>query len=63
MCNLSKGVWEKGRRSGMEEGRESERPENIRSLMQTMKLSSDQAMQALRIPESEQPKYEKLLKV
>ncbi len=78
MCNLSKGVWEEGRRSGieegrrsgmeagrrsgMEEGRKSEKLENIRSLMQTMKLSSDQAMQALQIPESEQPKYEELLK-
>ncbi len=58
MCNLSKGVWEKGRVAGMEEGV----LKDIRNLMKTMKLSSDQAMQALQIPESEQPRFEELLK-
>ena len=39
------------------EGREEGRTEDIRSLMETMKLSAKQAMDALRIPLSEQSKY------
>ncbi len=39
------------------EARETERITNIRSLMETLKLSAKQAMDALKIPSSEQPKY------
>ena len=39
-------------------GRESANLTNIRSLMETMNWSSRQAMDALKIPASEQRKYE-----
>ena len=35
---------------------------NIKTLMETMNLSAIQAMNALRIPEEDQKKYEQLLK-
>ena len=35
--------------------------ENIRSLMKTLKLTAQQAMEALQIPPQEQEKYAKLL--
>ena len=43
---------------GEAKGKESERLSNIRSLMETMDLSSQQAMDALKIPASEQQQYE-----
>ena len=43
---------------GMARGRESANLSNIRSLMETMKWSSQQAMNALKIPASEQRQYE-----
>ncbi len=57
MCNLSDGVWKKGMEAGMEAGI----LKSIRSLMSSLELSSDQAMTALQIPESEQPRYTELL--
>ena len=47
----------KGRKEGREKGREEERITGIRSLMGTLKLTPAQAMDALRIPASEQPQY------
>ena len=43
---------------GEARGEEKERLSNIRSLMETMNLTSQQAMDALKIPQSEQKKYE-----
>ena len=39
------------------EGKEEERIESIRSLMETMKWTAKQAMDALKIPVAEQKKY------
>lgn len=77
MCNLSKGVEEKGIKKGLEqgieqgirqgrqegrrEGRQEERIENIRVLMETLNLTAEQAMDALRIREPERPEYRKAL--
>ena len=58
MCNISKGVEEKGRVKGIEEGILN----SIRNLMDSMKLSAKQAMQALKISEDEYEKYENMLK-
>ena len=44
-----------------EEGKTEKCTENIRSLMETLKLSAQQAMNALKIPPQEQEKYAKLL--
>ena len=65
MCNLSKGVMEKGIAKGMEKGRPEGMEKgilmSIRSLMETMGWTLDQAMIALKVPEAEQQTYRSLL--
>ena len=61
MCNLSKGVMEKGIAKGMEKGMEKGILTSIRSLMETMEWTLDQAMTALKVPEAEQQTYRSLL--
>lgn len=53
MCNLSKGIEEKGIKEGIKEGILS----SIKNLMESMDWSAEQAMTALKIPESEQVQY------
>lgn len=53
MCNLSKGIEEKGIKEGIKEGILS----SIQNLMESMGWSAEQAMAALKIPESEQVQY------
>jgi len=57
MCNLSQGVKEQGRIEGCAEGVLA----SIHSLMSTMGWSIEQAMEALRVPDDERPKYADLL--
>ena len=65
MSSLLDRVEERGRQKGLDEGHQEgfregtdqNRLENIRSLMESMKLTAKQAMEALKIPESEQSKY------
>lgn len=52
---------EEGREEGRVEGAESERINNIRSMMEMLKLSARQAMDVLKIPASEQPRYLSML--
>lgn len=65
MCNLSKGVMEKSFLKGHTEGRAEGRAEgilsSIQSLMETLGLTIEQAMAALKIPEDEKQKYTDLL--
>ena len=58
MCNLSKGVEERGIAIGMETGTLNA----IRNLMETLKLTAEQAMEALKVPEEEKVKYAVMLK-
>ena len=53
MCNLSKGVRELGRADGI--------LFSIKNLMETMDLTIEQAMAALKVPEAEKKKYMDLL--
>ncbi|MCC8150401.1 MAG: hypothetical protein LIO96_02805 [Lachnospiraceae bacterium] len=53
--------WEKGQTKGREEGREEIRMESLRNIMETLKLSPEQAMDALKIPDSERTKYQSSL--
>jgi hypothetical protein len=53
MCNLSKGVEEKGITKGITRGILS----SIQNLMESMSWSAEQAMNALKIPEEERSKY------
>ena len=48
---------DEGHQEGFREGADQKCLENIRSLMESMKLTAKQAMEALKIPESEQSKY------
>ena len=65
MCNLSKGVWEKGMEAGIEVGMETGRKEgaekamldSIKTLMETMSFTAEQAMTALKVPEADRPRY------
>lgn len=61
VCNLSKGVEEKGIAIGIERGfqRGIEQGilKSIENLMETLKLTAEQAMTALKIPEVERSKY------
>lgn len=77
MCNLSKGVLEKGLREGMEKGMKEGMKQGlekgmeqglekgtlqaIKNLMETLSFTFQQAMDALKIPEIERAQYEKLL--
>ena len=54
MCNLSKGVEEKGIEKGI--------LLSIRNLMETMGWSVEQAMEGLKIPEEEKRKYFTIIK-
>ena len=57
MCNLSKGVREKGHAEGVADGILSA----IKNLVKNMGVSIEQAMSVLEIPEAERQKYMDLL--
>lgn len=65
MCNLSEGVEQrgiaKGFAQGMAQGKAEETLWHIQSLTRTLKLTVEQAMEALQIPKSERAKYVELL--
>ena len=65
MCNLSKGVLERGRREGIaegiKEGIKEARLQSIKDLMETLSLSFEQAVEALKIPVNERAEYARLL--
>ena len=62
MCNLSKGVDERGIAIGLDRGIESTTLNAIRNLMETLKLTAEQAMEALKVPKEEKVKYAGMLK-
>jgi len=61
MCNLSQGIRQKGRVEGRMEGRFEERLESIRALMETAGISSEQAMDMLKVKEQDRPEVRKAL--
>ena len=65
MCNLSKGVmeksWKKGMEKGMAQGHAERALADLRSLMETLGLTVEQAMAALKISENERQMYLGLL--
>jgi hypothetical protein len=48
---------EEGRKEGREEGREEEKISNIKTMMETLKFTAQQAMNALKIPDADQKRY------
>lgn len=61
MCNLSKGIEENGIKKGIKEGIKEGILSSIRNLMESMEWSAEEAMEALKIPKSEQQKYVSML--
>ena len=57
MCNYSDFVENRGRKEGRKEGK----AEDLINLMKKLKLSIEQAMDTLSIPESEWDEYRKLV--
>lgn len=52
MCNLSQGVWEKGRLEGRQEGRQEGRAEGIQAMVLSLqKFLKDQALVAEEVAE------------
>ena len=74
MCNLSQGVMEKGIAKGMEQGMAKGMEQgmakgmeqgilsSIKGLMETMGWTIEQAMAALKVPETDRQLYQNLLK-
>lgn len=58
MCNLSKGVEEKG----IQEGIQTATFQALQNLMDSLKINAEQAMLLLKIPQDEQEKYASMLK-
>ena len=65
MCKIMDEIWQEGMAQGMErgmaQGMERNRLESLRTIMQTMRLSEDEAMNALLIPLEKRAKYKALL--
>ena len=57
MCDVLEKVEKRGINKGIDIGREEERINNIQNIMQALKLTAQQAMDVLKIPAAEQPKY------
>ena len=57
MCNYSDFVWNKGERAGIKKGK----AEDLVNLMESLKLTMDQALQALKIPENDWDDYRTLV--
>ncbi len=53
MCNLSKGILERGKKERT--------VEVIQNLMETLKLTVEQAMDAIKVPEVDRDMYKALL--
>lgn len=56
--------WEEDaliRHEGIEEGQEKERLSSIKNIMESLKLTADEAMDALKIPAGERKKYMTML--
>ena len=62
MCNLSQGILEKGMEKGMEKGIEKGMENALRNLMYNLKMTAEQAMAALSIPQNEYEKYKAILR-
>lgn len=63
MCNLSKGLEERAIARGIERGIEAATLNAIRNIMETLRMTVEQAMEALKVPEREKAKYTGILKM
>ena len=61
MCNLSKGILERGEKIGIEKGVIKSTVVSIQNLMETLKLTMEQAMDAIKVPETDRDMYKAML--
>ncbi len=61
MCNLSKGIEEKGIKLGISQGIKEGLITVIKNLMESMGWTEEQAMEALKIPEADRSLYFSML--
>lgn len=65
MCNLGEGIWQKGiaegKLLGLIEGEEKTLLSSIKNLMDSLHLTVEQAMDALKISDSDREKYSSLI--
>ena len=62
MCEGLRELMADSKAEGREEGREETTLTSVKNLMETLKLTAEQAMDALKIPDSDRKKYVSLLK-
>ena len=61
MCNYSDFVWNNGMKEGKKEGIKQGKAEDLVNMMESLKMSIEQAMQALKIPENDWDEYRALV--
>ena len=61
MCNYSDFVWNNGMKEGKKEGIKQGKAEDLINMMESLKLSIEQAMQALKIREDDWDEYRALV--
>lgn len=61
MCNLSKGIEEKGMAKGLEKGKTEAILASIKALIKKLSISAEEAMSMLDIPDNDRPLYMRLL--
>ena len=61
MCNLGMAVELKGVKRGFTQGTEATTLQNIKNLMETLHLTAQQAMDALKVPKDDQAHYAAML--
>lgn len=57
MEEMGEDSYQRGVETGIQTGTEQNRLESIRNIMESLKLTAEQAMDALGIPAADQPKY------
>jgi hypothetical protein len=55
MCRISEEIFNEGVEQGIEQGARDNLLENVRSLMESVGWTAQQALDMLRVPESERP--------
>ena len=61
MCKIMDEIWQEGMERGMAQGMERDRLESLRTIMRKMRLSAEDAMAMLDVPQDRWQKYKTLL--
>ena len=61
MCRISEEIYNEGVQKGIEKGATSNLLENVRSLMESVGWTAQQALDALRVPADDQARYIQML--